>query len=80
MHHTEPGEITVREIARIRISACIQEVRPKFDHSKRSSYSGEVVPTILCPRATQLVQTHDYLDVNLQDVNILRVISICTLR
>jgi len=80
MHHTEAGEIAVWEVARVRISTSIQEVWPEFDHSKRSSYSGEVVPTILCSRTTQLAQTHDYLDVNLQDINILRVVRICTLR
>jgi hypothetical protein len=59
MHHAEARKVSVWEIARIGIRSNIQEIRSKFDHSKRSSYSRKVVTAILSPSAIEISKSSD---------------------
>jgi len=59
MHHAEARKVSVWEIPRIGIRSNIQEIRSKFDHSKRFSYSRKVVAAILSPSAIEISKRSD---------------------
>ena len=74
MHHTEPGEVSHRQIARVRVRPNREKIRSHFHHTERSRNAREIASTILRAGTVDISMVFGGGSVDLQDIHILGIV------